>query len=217
VPPTHHTHPDYLKNRPPPTVTFDLNVTVASAIPTTPMDPRTTGNMPIQHPPPAGTTPVQQPPSASTNSNMNPSVGIPNLVQPFMHTISRAVVQVLSLLRFGTPALSHATSVPGNYQAFTNPAMHQTPFNPCSAPAHPIPQSFSQTVRLGDPGLVGRASRVSKWSGVVSSAASTSSPTTRGGGGALPGLWPPPLGLSGGPDPPGGPPPPPSNPPGGKP
>jgi hypothetical protein len=69
VPPTHHAHPNCLKNCPPPTVAFDLNGTVASAPPLIPLNHRTTG-----------TTPVQHPPSASINSNMNPSVGIPNLV-----------------------------------------------------------------------------------------------------------------------------------------
>jgi hypothetical protein len=69
VPLTHCTHPDYLKNRPPPTVTFDPNITVASTLPMTPVDSRITGTRTVQHPPPAGAMPVQHPTYASINSS----------------------------------------------------------------------------------------------------------------------------------------------------
>jgi hypothetical protein len=121
---TNPLHPSSLpQNHPPPTVSFDPNATVASALPMAPLDHRTTS-----------TTSVQQPSAATINSTMNPSVGIPNVVQPFMHSIGRAVAQVSALLRLATHALSQATGAPGNYQTYANPAMHQTPTNLPGAP-----------------------------------------------------------------------------------
>jgi hypothetical protein len=113
-------------------VSFDLNVTVASTPPTVAMDPNTTR-----------TTPAKHQSIATPTSNVNPSVSIPNLVQPFMHSIGRAVAQVSALLRLTTPSASQTTRAPGGYQPFLNPTMHCTATNPSGAPAHPIPQSFS--------------------------------------------------------------------------
>jgi hypothetical protein len=47
---THHTHSRYLKNHPPPTVSYDPNVTVASTLPMVPLDPNMTGTTSAHHP-----------------------------------------------------------------------------------------------------------------------------------------------------------------------
>ena len=144
VSPTHRSHPDYLKHRPPPTVTFDPNITDA-ADSTTPSDLHATGTATIQHPLPSSAAPDHHTPSA-----VHPSVGIPNLIQPLMQGISRAVAQVPAFLRLTAPQTGGTQSQP-----FVNPTVHSTPIDPYQ-PARPIPQSsshFTPGVNITTPGI----------------------------------------------------------------
>jgi hypothetical protein len=145
VPPTHRSHPDYLKHRPPSTVTFDPNITVATD-PTTPVDPDAAGTTTTQHLLPSDATPAQH-----TPSTVHLSVGIPNLIQPLMQGISRAAAQVPAFLRLTTP---HISRTPASHQPFVNPAMDPTSVDPYQ-PARPIPQSsshFTPRISTATPG-----------------------------------------------------------------